>query len=149
MSGDGASIEFSSFLFRRDAPEQMVRQFLNLALVTLTAIDVWTLRSIRLPALYESGVRYEVDPPGRELWFDAYVTWKRGKGDCKKLACWRCAELQLQGINAKPYLLWQTKPNGQRTWHVVVEWPDGQLEDPSRKLGMKGSHSLCPQALQH
>jgi hypothetical protein len=52
------------------------------------------------------------------------------------LACWRAAELQAQGIAAHPVFVWRKMKNGSHLYHIVVRWPDGRLEDPSKRLGM-------------
>lgn len=57
--------------------------------------------------------------------------------NCEDLACWRAAELQAQGIAAHPVFVWRKMQNGSHLYHIVVRWPDGRLEDPSRRLGMK------------
>lgn len=87
-------------------------------------------RGRRVPPLYRSGVRYRRQPPER------FLTWPRvlarGYGDCDQLAAWRAAELQEMGIAARAV------PRRVRAglMHVVVVWPNGRVEDPSRKLGM-------------
>lgn len=87
------------------------------------------------PPLYESGVRYQAEPLGREDWQDIPETIFRGEGDCEDLACWRVAELQEQGIDARPELT--RKDLGAVTlYHVAVRLPNGSIEDPSRRLGM-------------
>lgn len=95
------------------------------------------LRATRLPALYESGVRYRRDPPGEELYSDAWYCLQRGYADCKKLVAWRCAELAIAGELATPLIQWRVMPDGQRRFHVVVHRASGVLEDPSRLLGME------------
>ena len=45
------------------------------------------------PPLYESGVRYQEDPPGKEDWKDIPAVLADGHGDCDRLAAWRTAEL--------------------------------------------------------
>jgi hypothetical protein len=105
------------------------------------------------PRLYESGVRYEEEPPGRDEWQDIPDTIARRNGDCEDLAAWRIAEL------------WFFKEDPQAAWYITVdELPeagtgrmvttyhiqilrsratehtrateDGPIEDPSRLLGM-------------
>jgi len=51
------------------------------------------------------------------------------------LACWRAAELRQHGERAR-VLVKQVKP---RLFHVVVLRQDGTIEDPSKRLGMKGA----------
>lgn len=116
--------------------EQRIGRRIVSLLTALTEINLDILSDYRMPALYESGVRYRTDPPGKELWRDAFQTWKSGEGDCKKLAAWRAAELQLRGVRATPHLVWRTYPWG-RKFHVLVSLPNGQFEDPSARLGMK------------
>ena len=115
----------------------------------LTRIDLHEILAAkgRIPFLYESGVRYKAEPEGQEDWLDvlaaldAYKAEKNGGPvatiDCEDLACWRAAELQAQGIAAHPVFVWRKMQNGSHLYHIVVRWPDGRLEDPSRRLGMK------------
>lgn len=83
-------------------------------------------------SLYESGVRYQREAPGREDWYLPSQTRRRRKGDCEDLSLWRAAELQEAGEDAWPLVY----RSGPRTLHVVVERGDGTIEDPSRELGM-------------
>jgi hypothetical protein len=96
---------------------------------TLYTLDYDYLREHpNTPPLYKSGVRYR---NGKVDWFSIPEVLAARTGDCKDLACWRTAELRLQGINAVPRL--SRKGN---MWHVTVKLPDGTIEDPSRILGM-------------
>lgn len=85
--------------------------------------------------LYESGVRYHREPRGVERWITTPIAQERTIADCEDLATWRAAELQLQGIDARAIALERPQRRG-RLYHVVVRYPDGRIEDPSRKLGM-------------
>lgn len=109
------------------------------ALRALTEIDCAILRAHpETPSLYASGVRYEEEPPGEEDWADIPTARKLGWGDCEDLACWRAAELQLRsGVKAWPMFLWRGRPRGGMLYHIQVRYPDGRVEDPSRRLGMK------------
>lgn len=98
--------------------------------------------------LYSSGVRYENEPnysfdgePLEEFALIPFVI-ERGCGDCDDLAPWRCAELRLHGENAAIRVQWQRQKlsNGQlgrKYFHIVVRRGNGDIEDPSDKLGMK------------
>src|SRR5262245_14570509 len=89
----------------------------------LTAIDRDELEAgdknrpgMPLPAVYQSGVKY-LEETQKKLecprcrthialeveddWQDAYTCLERGIADCEDLACWRAAELQLQGVQAE------------------------------------------------
>ena len=86
------------------------------------------------PWLFESGVRYAVEPPEiREEFACIPVVLGRGWGDCDDLATWRAAELVVRrGIAARATILHVS----ERLWHCVVKLPDGGHEDPSAILGM-------------
>lgn len=58
--------------------------------------------------------------------------------NCEDLACWRVAELNVrQGIAAVPIFGFRTLSNGDVVYHIRVQYPNGQIEDPSRLLGMR------------
>lgn len=115
------------------------RTTLTSALEGLTALNATLLQRHPLPPLYQSGVRYRVEQPVRiggypvEDWANAHDTFAKGHGDCEDLACWRAAELRLDGIPARAVAI----RTGPRMYHAVVLHPDGNIEDPSRRLGMK------------
>lgn len=102
---------------------------------TLVSLNRDELRIHRLPWLYKSGVRYQREPKikGRsEKWKTITRLIKDGFGDCEDLASARIAELrEKKKIRVTPWL----KRRG-KTWHVLVRYPDGTFEDPSKILGM-------------
>jgi hypothetical protein len=107
-------------------------------LEALTLVNVaWLREHPEAPWLYESGVRYEEEPPGRDEWQDIPETIKRREGDCEDLGCWRLAELRVRSReNARPFV--KCAVYGERTvYHVAVRRADGRVEDPSRVLGMR------------
>jgi hypothetical protein len=58
--------------------------------------------------------------------------------NCEDLACWRVAELRTRfGIDARPTFTSQVRPDGSHLYHILVRLPDGRIEDPSRRLGMR------------
>jgi hypothetical protein len=108
---------------------------LRILLDALVRLNLYELSIRRLPPLYRSGVRYKREPMalGRpERWQTITEVLKRGHGDCEDLASIRVAELRRQGIRAIPWL----RKRGN-IWHVIVRYPDGRIEDPSKILGMK------------
>lgn len=124
-----------------------------MALETLTAINKWQLRQKDYPLLYKSGIYYKTKPPAVE-WHDIPTLLRDGFGDCKDLVAYRVAELDhYYGIKCKPCIKWKfidyqiINDEGiietQRILliHVMVKWPNGQIEDPSKILGMGGSYS--------
>lgn len=83
-----------------------------------------------VPRLYVSGIRYRRDPG--EVWQSPSETALLGYGDCEDLALYRAHELRIAGIPAR-VRVYRASP---KTMHVVVQHPDGRIEDPSRALGM-------------
>jgi hypothetical protein len=134
---------------------------LRVLLDTLVNLNLAYLRTHKPPGLYQSGVRYgrtriwEPIPAlflankQRESLFNPF--WipmgDRGgdkKGDCKSLATARIAELQHQGIEAKPVFRFAKRdknaPDSPLDFHILVQ-VDRKIsktgwEDPSRILGM-------------
>ena len=125
------------------------------ALESLTRTDMrYLMANPRTPALYCSGaacrvhpVRYQMEPPGAEHWASIPTVLAQGWGDCEDLACWRAAELRLNGhprAYAFPIEL-GTAPMvaggpSVRLIHILVNRDGGcdfsQVEDPSTVLGM-------------
>lgn len=102
------------------------------ALTTINRLLMrWWARAGRpAPSLYRSGVTYTRRPPEHFEAFPAVL--RRGAGDCDQLACWRAAELRERGIGATAVPIQKRRD----LMHIVVRWPDGRIEDPSKLLGM-------------
>ncbi len=84
---------------------------------------------------------------GGERFRDIGRILENGKGDCDNLATWRCAELRMAGIPARPMMTSRLRPDGGVTYHAIVRWPpfgdaisgnpfQDTDEDPSLLLGM-------------
>lgn len=101
------------------------------AMVRVAALD---LRRRPGRSLYRAGVRYQRERPGYEAWRLPSQVRASGYGDCEDLAIWRVAELRARGVPAR----FDVVRAGPRLWHAVVRLPDGTIEDPSKRLGMKG-----------
>lgn len=112
---------------------------LKLGLEYLTSINEWHLAQRSFPPIYQSGVVYHTEETGNEDWWDIPNILANGWGDCEDLGCWRTAELRHNGIKAEPE--YKAKKIGP-IWlvHILVKWPDGRIEDPSKILGMKGEY---------
>lgn len=104
----------------------------------------WLQAHPETPDLYKAGVSYKPERRRRNGITEYGEEWQtipwviyRGYGDCEDLGSWRAAELrQRYKIKATPYIKMRRMPDGFWRAHVVVRWPNGQLEDPSAKLGM-------------
>lgn len=102
------------------------------------------LSTHHVPPLYESGVRYREEPRGQgyEEFALIPVVFARKWGDCDDLAPWRVAELRQKGEKAKVRITFRRQSSGFQLYHVLVRrapsagYPRGQIEDPSRVLGM-------------
>ena len=79
--------------------------------------------------LYDSNVGYQEEKPGQEVWKPLTRVIDAGVGDCEDLTAWRVAELRNQGEDVQPIFI----DNG-RGYHAVVEYNNGEIEDPSQIL---------------
>ncbi len=110
------------------------RACLTAMLEGLTLLDMVLMEQAGgLPPLYESGIRYRPEPPGRERWLNANEMLAVGVSDCEDLGAYRAAELRRQGIPARAVAI----RTGRKKFHTVVLLPDKTFEDPSVRLGMK------------
>lgn len=138
-------ITFVLSLFKGAADRELSHASLKTLLMALMWVDILYLKEHpEVPALIANGgvgpagVRYQEEPPGQEDWQDIPTTLKLGIGDCEDIACWRAAELRVrEGIMAEPTFIWKLRPNGGYLYHILVRYPDGRIEDPSRTLGMR------------
>lgn len=117
-------------------PPELSPLYLQCLLDALTAIDlIWLKANPDTPRLYKAGVRYVREPKGQERWRSVPYVLQAKQGDCEDLACWLAAEEQLRGVNARAV------GKGIRTkrgalFHITVRYPDGRIDDPSKRLGM-------------
>lgn len=112
---------------------------LNIMLRNLAELDaLWLRRHPEAPWLYQSGVHYKEEPPGQEDWQDIPTCIRMGIADCEDLACWRAAELNVRmGVRAVPIFTHKLRADGGSLYHILVRYPDGRIEDPSKILGMR------------
>lgn len=120
------------------------RKDINFGLDMATAAALRELRAFRIPPLYRSGVRYQRDHctigargirGACEPFRSPLEVLRTKRGDCDDLAAWRAAELIIRGDKRARARAVRSPGVG---WHVVVRHGDGRIEDPSRRLGMKG-----------
>lgn len=120
----------------------------------LVRLDEWYLETaldhgIELPALYESGIVYRREPPGREWWEtanDLHSIASLRSGDCEDLAAFRAAELRVfEGDEDARVKVIRTK---RGTFHAIVERGDGSEEDPSR-ICVQLEHERAPSTRRH
>jgi hypothetical protein len=134
--------------FSGDADPHNSGKILRVLLDGLTAINLIIMGKERdagrsVPLLYESGIRYVRDglsgdrEYGPEDWQDCLEANYRREADCKTLACYRAAELNFRyGVKAFAQFRWRDRDVGA-LYHIVVQHPDGSIEDPSARLGMR------------
>jgi hypothetical protein len=89
---------------------------------------------------YKCGTWYQAEPDGQEDWLDILCVndeARKGRGaDCEDLAAYLAAWYIFHGIAAYPVFVWRYLPDGGTLYHIVVQLPDGSIEDPSKHLGM-------------
>lgn len=102
----------------------------------IVLLNVEILARSPLPPLYRAGVVWRAEA-GTEDWLTCDRVFARRWGDCEDLACWRAAELRIRGEGAiaLPVRAGHTRTGGN-LWHVLTERANGDIEDPSRVLGM-------------
>jgi hypothetical protein len=138
---------------------ELSERFLNILLTALYRMNVeWLKAHPELPGIYTlasdasishiihpgktlgpggTWMRYQTEPLGQEDWKDIPTCLRDGFADCEDLACWRAAELTVRhGIAARPIARGKLRPDGSLLYHIIVLYPDGTEEDPSKKLGM-------------
>lgn len=91
-------------------------------------------RGIEMPDLYDTGVVYRREPPGREWWENAADV--RGlvshrSGDCEDLAAYVAAWLR---VFEDDHAVVRVVPTRHGKFHAIVQHEDGSIEDPSRVL---------------
>lgn len=101
----------------------------------LVRLNLSQLRRGLCPPLYQAGVRYQREPRGSEKWQTAVGCFRSKRADCEDLAAYLAASYRLVGVDAVARVR-QIRPGLK---HVVVELPNGTIEDPSKRLGMKGA----------
>lgn len=113
-------------------------QAINAALAALVVLNRIYLRTHRdTPRLYESGVRYRREVAGAEQWLTLPLLLQVGAGDCEDLAAARAAELIESGEDPGAAAVVRRVRAG--LWHAVVRRGTGEIEDPSKALGMNGA----------
>lgn len=124
-------------------PEIAKLRVIEALLEALTASNCYYLvGNPQTPLLYESGVRYEEEPPGRDEWQDIPDTIVRRAGDCEDLAAWRMAELRVRFRDdvTRFRITVDDLPDQSgklvTTYHITLLRPGKNIEDPSRRLGM-------------
>jgi len=132
-------VTFVLSMFGPAGDREVADEALGCMLRALTSVDADYLHAHpEVPLLYQSGVRYQEEPPGQEDWQDVAACTRLGNGDCEDLACWRAAELVVRcHVGAAPTFISRDRANGGRLFHIQDKYPDGRVEDPSRRLGMR------------
>jgi len=106
------------------------------ARLTLHNLD-WLRQHPETPRLYVSGVRYQREPDGLERWQSIPELLASKRGDCEDLACALAAERRFYDRIPARAVARGRHQGDHVLYHVVVQYPDGRLEDPSRRLGMR------------
>jgi len=110
------------------------RAYLDVVLEALVRCNVlWLDAHPATRPLYGAGVRYQRERLAED-WLMIPELYAAGVGDCEDLGAARAAELRVfDGCPARAF----AARSGQRSFHTLVD-ACGVVEDPSRRLGMKG-----------
>lgn len=117
-------------------PKETAKMLLGLLTKLVEANLVYLRRFPKTPHPYAANIRYIREKPGEETWQGIGQILAKGGGDCEDLASYLAAYEQFHGVNATPLVLYKQLPQGH-LFHIVVKYPDGRKEDPSKKLGMR------------
>jgi len=138
-----------------DSPEVVALQT-RFHLAGIVRQNRWLMhRNPRIPPLYQSGVKFRLEPWATQVqhFANCLEVLDRGWGDCKMLSAYRLAELAENaatpeiGARYGLKIYWRIHDrdplhdglgaNGRgemRIFHVQVRHPNGAIEDPSRML---------------
>lgn len=129
-------------LFARPDSRHASERILRLLLEGLTqSNELWLREHPLTPSIYAGWLVYRPEPPGREDWDGFRQLLRQRWGDCEDLVGARVAELRVrEHVRAFPDFVWRevVRPDGRKqdVYHILVRYPDGRYEDPSRILGM-------------
>ncbi len=111
-------------------------ELLELLEVCVVYAARWFRENLWAPEIRESGVYYELEPPGLEQWLGPRELLRRGKGDCEDLAIYLAGWLRARK-NIWARVVLKRFEHEQHVWyHAVVQLPSGEILDPSAWLGM-------------
>ncbi len=107
---------------------------LKVLLGTLIYLDIGYLRNNPgVPPLYASGVRYQ----RTRNWLTTETMYRHRFGDCKSLAASLIAERWIRdGVKCRPVFRDLRRIDGLLDFHILVQTPEGDFEDPSKVCGM-------------
>jgi hypothetical protein len=131
-------------LFRNEDERRASEIVLGSLLETLTRANAVYLQATpSAPNIYQAGVRYARERPKikgapiPEVWKTIPYCIADREADCEDLAAWLASQYRVrQGIAAKCVFTYRKRGNFS-VYHIMVKLPDGRIEDPSVRLGMK------------
>lgn len=134
-------IDLQVDLFGDPRTRQLSQAALGHTLEALTLANQAYLRTHpNAPHPYRAGWRYEREPIGVENWQTYPYIMQTKRADCEDLAAalaaWR---REREGIHATARALPPQVAGNLLVYHIGVQLPNGQWEDPSRVLGMGSS----------
>ena len=131
-------VQFDGGILEHMDAAASARAFLLLLTALVQCNLVWFREHPDTPHPYQAGVRYLKEPRGQEHWKGIAKILRDRHGDCEDLAAYLAAWYLARGHRGVAVVLqWKRLENGAHLFHVVVRNPQGQLEDPSERLGMK------------
>jgi len=144
----GGIYHFTTGIFSDPWTRDESEYVMVLLLETLVKIDqLWLRLNPDTPGIYNAGVRYIPESDGSEEW-NAIPEIKREQGsDCEDLSAARTAERRERenDPDATCCYYWHKLPpsdlypDGLTMYHIRCRHGDGEIEDPSVKLGMNAA----------
>lgn len=103
------------------------------ALEGLIGVNMALMRGRRFPAVYDTKLRYRLEPAGQDDWQTYDRLLQAGEGDCEDFVGARVAELRLAGeLGARPRVV--PVPGRSDAFHTFVQRQDGSIDDPSKVM---------------
>jgi len=103
----------------------------GLVLLDVAQLEHARAAGVATPSIYACGARYRREHGGERWQSVAEMLQSRPpSGDCEDLAAWRVAELRCAGEEASVRIV----RTSRGTFHAIVRYSDGTIEDPSRIL---------------
>lgn len=103
-------------------------------------IDQWVAEGKPLesiPSIYDSGVRYEREPKGQELWVTIRRLYARKRGDCEDIASAHASWLRkVRRERARAVFRRRRMRAGWWLYHILTQRQSGAIDDACVDLGM-------------
>ena len=140
------NVVFQLQLFQNERERAASEVVLGSLLEALTQANcVYLSANPGTPGIYESGVVYGRErakikgAPIPEIWKSVPYCIKDRVADCEDLAAWLAAQYRVRFKIHAVCTFTYRKIGRLSVYHIQVTLPDGRIEDPSVRLGMRAA----------